>query len=88
VTPAPSVVRARVSHRRTRPFSYAFEHRTTRENVAIFDQTGFGKLIKGEEVLDAIAQTPVTSSRSGERSKPTKRIDVESVKIVPADSIK
>ena len=50
--------------------------------------TGFGKLIKGEEVLDAIAQTPVTSSRSGERSKPTKRIDVESVKIVPADSIK
>jgi DUF1365 family protein len=29
VTPAPSVVRARVSHRRTRPFTYAFEHRTT-----------------------------------------------------------
>ena len=29
MTPAPSVVRARVSHRRTRPFTYAFEHRTT-----------------------------------------------------------
>ena len=29
MTPAPSVVRARVNHRRTRPFTYAFEHRTT-----------------------------------------------------------
>lgn len=29
MTPAPSVVRARVSHRRTRPFTYAFEHCTT-----------------------------------------------------------
>ena len=29
MTPAPSVVRARVSHRRTRPFTYSFEHRTT-----------------------------------------------------------
>ena len=29
MTAAPSVVRARVSHRRTRPFTYAFEHRTT-----------------------------------------------------------
>ncbi len=29
MTVAPSVVRARVSHRRTRPFTYAFEHRTT-----------------------------------------------------------
>ena len=29
MTPAPSVVRARVRHRRSRPFTYAFEHRTT-----------------------------------------------------------
>ena len=50
--------------------------------------TGFGKLIKGEDVLEKIGNTPVTTSGSGERSKPTQRITVESVKIVPADSVK
>jgi peptidyl-prolyl cis-trans isomerase B (cyclophilin B) len=50
--------------------------------------TGFGKLIKGEDVLEKIGDTRVTRSRSGELSKPTERIQVESVKIVPADSIK
>jgi peptidyl-prolyl cis-trans isomerase B (cyclophilin B) len=49
--------------------------------------TGFGKLIKGEDVLDKIGNSPVT--RSGrENSKPTKRIEVQSIKIVPADSLK
>jgi peptidyl-prolyl cis-trans isomerase B (cyclophilin B) len=50
--------------------------------------TGFGKIVKGEDVLMKIAKTPVTASRSGERSKPRQRIEVESVKIVPKDSIK
>ncbi|HEY3898782.1 MAG TPA: peptidylprolyl isomerase [Chthoniobacter sp.] len=50
--------------------------------------TAFGKLIKGEDVLAKIGDTPVTESRSGEMSKPTKRVVLESVKIVPADSIK
>jgi peptidyl-prolyl cis-trans isomerase B (cyclophilin B) len=50
--------------------------------------TAFGKLIKGEDVLVKIGDTPVAMSPSGERSKPTKRIAVESVKIVPADSVK
>jgi peptidyl-prolyl cis-trans isomerase B (cyclophilin B) len=50
--------------------------------------TGFGKLIKGEDVLMKIGETPVVANRSGEPSKPTTRIEVESVKIVPADSIK
>lgn len=49
--------------------------------------TAFGKLIKGEDVLKAISDTPVSSNR-GEMSKPTKRIVIESVKIVPADSVK
>jgi len=49
--------------------------------------TGFGKLIKGEDVLMKIGDTPVTS-RHGEMSKPLKRIGVESIKIVPASSIK
>ena len=50
--------------------------------------TGFGKVIKGEDVLMQIGNTPVGRARSGEPSKPQKRIEVESVKIVPADSIK
>jgi peptidyl-prolyl cis-trans isomerase B (cyclophilin B) len=50
--------------------------------------TGFGKLIKGEDVLAKIGDTPVGPSRSGESSKPKQRITVESIKIVPADSVK
>ena len=50
--------------------------------------TAFGKLIKGLDVLDKIGDTPVERSASGETSKPTSRVALESVKIVPADSIK
>ena len=50
--------------------------------------TAFGKLIKGDEVLGKIGDTEVAMSNSGERSKPMKRVAVESIKIVPADSVK
>jgi peptidyl-prolyl cis-trans isomerase B (cyclophilin B) len=50
--------------------------------------TTFGKIIKGDDVLGKISDTEVTASDSGERSKPTKRVTVESIKIVPADSVK
>ena len=50
--------------------------------------TAFGKVSKGEDVLNKIGNTPVTRSASGENSKPLKRIEVQSVKIVPADSVK
>jgi peptidyl-prolyl cis-trans isomerase B (cyclophilin B) len=50
--------------------------------------TAFGKLIKGDDVLEKIATTPTTASRSGEPSKPETRQAVESIKIVPADSVK
>jgi len=50
--------------------------------------TTFGKLIKGDDVLGKIGDVEVTMSGSGERSKPTKRMTVESIKIVPADSVK
>ncbi len=50
--------------------------------------TTFGKLIKGDDVLGKIGDIEVTMSDSGERSKPTKRVTVESIKIVPADSVK
>jgi peptidyl-prolyl cis-trans isomerase B (cyclophilin B) len=48
----------------------------------------FGKLIKGDDVLGKIGDTPVTKNSGGEMSKPTKRVVVESIKIVPADSVK
>src|SRR5213078_2472606 len=50
--------------------------------------TTFGKLIEGDEILRKIGDTPVTRSSSGENSKPTKRIVIESIEIVPAASIK
>jgi len=50
--------------------------------------TIFGRLIKGDDVLEKIGDTPVTRSSKGENSKPTKRVVIESIKIVPADSIK
>jgi len=50
--------------------------------------TTFGKLIKGQDVLEKIGDTEVTKNSMGEPSKPTKRIVIESIKIVPADSMK
>jgi peptidyl-prolyl cis-trans isomerase B (cyclophilin B) len=49
--------------------------------------TTFGKVIKGESVLDKIGETPVTLAH-GEKSKPIQRVTIESIKIVPADSVK
>jgi peptidyl-prolyl cis-trans isomerase B (cyclophilin B) len=45
--------------------------------------TAFGKLIKGDDVLEKIATT-----QTGPRDVPVKRMAVESIKIVPADSVK
>ncbi len=50
--------------------------------------TAFGKVIKGLDVLDKIGTTPVSRSNSGENSKPNTRVSLESVKVVPADSVK
>ena len=45
--------------------------------------TAFGKLIKGDDVLEKIATTPTHP-----QDRPDKRVGVESIKIVPADSVK
>ncbi|HEX7861538.1 MAG TPA: peptidylprolyl isomerase [Verrucomicrobiae bacterium] len=50
--------------------------------------TAFGKMIKGDEVLTKISNTPTGPGGDGAMSKPTERVVVESVKIVPADSVK
>ena len=51
--------------------------------------TAFGKVIRGEDTLAKIEKVPVESNPySREPSKPKKRIAVDSIKIVPADSVK
>jgi peptidyl-prolyl cis-trans isomerase B (cyclophilin B) len=50
--------------------------------------TTFGKLIKGQDVLEKIGDIPVTRNSTGEPSKPSKRVVIESIKIEPADSVK
>ncbi len=50
--------------------------------------TAFGHLIKGEDVLQKLGETAVVPSPNGENSRPTERVALESVKIVPADSVK
>jgi len=46
--------------------------------------TAFGHLIKGEDVLKQLGDTPV----AGPGNRPVERVGIESIKIVPADSIK
>jgi len=50
--------------------------------------TTFGKLIKGDDVLEKISDTPVIKNSAGENSKPTKRVVIERIEIAPADSVK
>ena len=59
-------------------------------NASFLDRqyTTFGKLMKGDDVLGKIGDTPVTASGGGEPSKPTVRVNVDSIKIVPANIIK
>ncbi len=50
--------------------------------------TTFGKLIKGDDVLRKIGDTPVSRNSMGEMSKPTKRVTIEKIDIVAAGSVK
>jgi peptidyl-prolyl cis-trans isomerase B (cyclophilin B) len=49
--------------------------------------TAFGRLIKGDDVLGRIGDTPVTRGGGSEMSKPTARVGVQSVAIVSADAV-
>ena len=50
--------------------------------------TTFGKLIKGDDVLEKIGNTAVERNAQGEPSKPTKRIVINKIDIVPGGSVK
>jgi peptidyl-prolyl cis-trans isomerase B (cyclophilin B) len=49
--------------------------------------TAFGKLVQGDDILGRIGDTPTTQGGGGEKSKPAKRVGVESIRIVAADSV-
>jgi peptidyl-prolyl cis-trans isomerase B (cyclophilin B) len=50
--------------------------------------TAFGTLIGGDDVLEAIGSVETTFAGGREKSRPTRRMSVESVQIVPRDSVK
>lgn len=49
--------------------------------------TAFGELVSGEDVLMKIGNTPTTMGSGGEKSKPTVRQEVKSIKIVDRSSL-
>jgi len=50
--------------------------------------TAFGQLIKGDDILGKIGDSPTMVSSGGEKSKPTKRVEVKSIKITEAALVK
>jgi peptidyl-prolyl cis-trans isomerase B (cyclophilin B) len=46
--------------------------------------TAFGKLVGGDDVLEALGNTPTVAGGGGEKSRPTSRVGVESIRIVEA----
>lgn len=46
--------------------------------------TAFGELVAGDDVLEKIATVPTKSGGGGEKSTPIERVEVKSIKIVPA----
>jgi peptidyl-prolyl cis-trans isomerase B (cyclophilin B) len=44
--------------------------------------TAFGKLVSGDDVLEKLGNTPTTAGGGGEKSRPTSRVGVESIRIV------
>ena len=50
--------------------------------------TAFGTVIGGDDVLEAICSVETTFAGGREKSRPTRRMSVESVQIVARDSVK
>ncbi len=46
--------------------------------------TAFGSLVAGDDVLERIATVPTKNGGGGEKSTPIDRVEVKSIKIVPA----
>lgn len=50
--------------------------------------TAFGKVIKGQEVLTQLGETPVEPNAGGEMSKPKERVGVASIRLLPPETPK
>jgi peptidyl-prolyl cis-trans isomerase B (cyclophilin B) len=50
--------------------------------------TTFGKMIRGEDVLAKLETTPCGPGNAGEASRPTQRVGVESIRILPGNQVK
>jgi peptidyl-prolyl cis-trans isomerase B (cyclophilin B) len=50
--------------------------------------TAFGALVQGDDVLGRIGDTQTTRGSGGEQSKPTVRVGVDKIAIVPAGSVR
>jgi len=48
--------------------------------------TAFGAVVAGDDVLESIATVPTKSGGGGEKSTPVDRVEVKSIRIVPAAS--
>lgn len=46
--------------------------------------TAFGEVVAGDDVLEKIATVPTTHGGGGEKSSPIDRVEIESIRIVPA----
>lgn len=59
-------------------------------NASFLDNkyTAFGQVLRGDDVLEKIANTPVGPSSRGEPSKPKERIEIKSLKIMPLNEVK
>ena len=47
--------------------------------------TAFGELVAGDDVLERLATVPTSRGDGGEKSTPIERLEIESVRIVPAE---
>lgn len=61
------------------------------DDAAMLDgqYTAFGRLIRGDDVLERIGKTPTAypPGGGGEKSRPIKRMGIESIRIVPRESL-
>lgn len=46
--------------------------------------TAFGEVIQGMDVLEKIGDVPTSQGSGGEKSRPTRRMGIESIQIVPS----
>jgi peptidyl-prolyl cis-trans isomerase B (cyclophilin B) len=49
--------------------------------------TAFGRLVRGDEVLGGLGETPTAPGAGGEKSRPIARVELTSIRIVPAESV-